>query len=304
MPQIIGIQTGLARRVKINGRAVLTAIYKQPVAGAVPVLPLGLMGDEQADLSVHGGLDKAVYAYPSEHYPVWRAARESAGLADIDDALPWGSMGENLTLSGLLEREVWVGDVLQFAHCALRVTLPREPCYKFNAAMGFNTASKTMAQMGCCGFYPDFPWWWGSPRNRWTAVNDGHSLRRAPSRHPDVNFYTISAGEQDDIHCPLPLAYVFTPVSCTNGPLFDSTANVRAQLNIGAAPVGTAPLWVKYVDQDFKSLVPRDLGGIGHYGARNYAGPIIVKMLTTECKGADCKDGFVGDVKVFDSPDL
>jgi len=153
LPQLIGIQIASARRVKINGRAVLTAIHKQPTAGAVPVLPLGLMGDEQADLSVHGGLDKAVYAYPSEHYPLWRAARESAGLAAIDDALPWGSMGENLTLSGLLEREVWVGDVLQFAHCALRVTLPREPCYKFNAAMGFNTAAKTMAQQGCCGFY-------------------------------------------------------------------------------------------------------------------------------------------------------
>jgi MOSC domain-containing protein YiiM len=76
MPQLIGLQIGHARRVKINGRSVLTAIHKQPVSGAVPVVPLGLMGDEQADLSVHGGLDKAVYAYPSEHYPMWRAARE------------------------------------------------------------------------------------------------------------------------------------------------------------------------------------------------------------------------------------
>ncbi|MBB1073705.1 MOSC domain-containing protein [Rhodoferax sp. 4810] len=153
MPQIIGIQTASARRVKINGRTVLTAIHKQPVSGPVPVLPLGLMGDEQADLSVHGGLDKAVYAYPSEHYRLWSAAREAAGLAGIDDALPWGSLGENLTLSGLLETDVWVGDVLQFAHCALRVTQPREPCYKFNAAMGFPGAAKTMAQRGCCGFY-------------------------------------------------------------------------------------------------------------------------------------------------------
>jgi MOSC domain-containing protein YiiM len=153
MPQLLSIQTASAQRVMINGRSVLTAIHKRPVSGAVAVQPLGLQGDEQADLSVHGGLDKAVYAYPSEHYPLWQDARQAAGLTDIDDALPWGSVGENLTLSGLLERDVWVGDVLRFANCALRVTQPREPCYKFNAAMGFNTAAKTMAQQGCCGFY-------------------------------------------------------------------------------------------------------------------------------------------------------
>ncbi len=62
-------------------------------------------------------------------------------------------MGENLTLQGVLEADVWVGDVLRFSHCALRVTQPREPCYNFNAAMGFNGAAKTMAQNGCCGFY-------------------------------------------------------------------------------------------------------------------------------------------------------
>lgn len=153
MPQLISVQTGQARRIEINGRTVLTAIHKQPAAGSLLVLPLGLQGDEQADLSVHGGLDKAVYAYPSEHYPLWQAARQAAGLTAIDPTLPWGSMGENLTLSGLLESEVWVGDVLSFVHCTLRVTQPREPCYKFNAAMGFNAAAKTMAQQGCCGFY-------------------------------------------------------------------------------------------------------------------------------------------------------
>lgn len=153
MPQLLSLQIGSARRVSIHDRQVLTAIHKQPVAGPLAVKPLGLMGDEQADLSVHGGLDKAVYAYPGEHYAFWRQARAEAGLAGIDDGLPWGSLGENLSLSALLESEVWVGDVLQFAHCALRVTQPREPCYKFNAAMGFAHASKLMAQHGCCGFY-------------------------------------------------------------------------------------------------------------------------------------------------------
>ena len=153
MPQLLSVQTGVARRLQINGRAILSAIHKQATVEPVPLMPLGLMGDEQADLSVHGGLDKAVYAYPSEHYPFWLAEREAAGQGGIDATLPWGSMGENLSLQGLLETDVWVGDVLQFPHAALRVTQPREPCFKFNAAMGFNTASQRMAQHGCCGFY-------------------------------------------------------------------------------------------------------------------------------------------------------
>ena len=113
MSQLLSLQIGHARRVMIQGRSVLTAIHKQAVSGAVPVMPLGLTGDEQADLSVHGGLGKAVYAYPSEHYAFWREAREQKGLCAIDDALPWGSLGENLTLVGLLEADVWVGDVLR-----------------------------------------------------------------------------------------------------------------------------------------------------------------------------------------------
>ncbi|WP_305619119.1 MOSC domain-containing protein [Polaromonas sp.] len=147
------MQLAAARRVSIGGRPVLTAMGKQPVAGPVPVLPLGLLGDEQADLSVHGGLEKAVYAYPVEHYPFWQAARREQGLSQIDDSLPFGSLGENLTLQGLLENDVWAGDVLRFPHCELQVRIPREPCYKFNAAMGFTRASRLMAQSGFCGFY-------------------------------------------------------------------------------------------------------------------------------------------------------
>ncbi len=151
--QILGVQLGQARKALIGGRAVLTAIRKTAVQGAVAVKPLGLEGDEQADLSVHGGLDKAIYAYPAEHYAFWREQRAQAGLNGIDDEIAYGAMGENLTLSGLLERDVWVGDVLEFAHCSLRVDQPREPCFKFNAAMGYKTAVKDMAQSGFCGFY-------------------------------------------------------------------------------------------------------------------------------------------------------
>lgn len=150
---LLGVQTGQARKVSIAGRSILTAIHKTAVAGPVAVQALGLLGDEQADPSVHGGLAKAVYAYPVEHYDFWRQQRAQAGVSGIDDALPLGSMGENLTLQGLLEADVHVGDLLRFPHCTLRVTQPREPCYKFNAAMGFNTAVKAMAQTGFCGFY-------------------------------------------------------------------------------------------------------------------------------------------------------
>lgn len=153
MLTLLSVQTGFARRVRIGERTVLTAIAKQPVIGSVPVMPLGLMGDEQADLSIHGGLEKAIYAYPSEHYPFWHEARLNAGVNLLDEPLPPGLLGENLTLAGLLETEVWAGDVLQFANCALAVTVPREPCHKFNAAMGFTQAAKLMATRGFCGFY-------------------------------------------------------------------------------------------------------------------------------------------------------
>lgn len=157
MPRVLAVHTGRVREMEIHGRQVATAYRKQPVAGPVEVRPLGLAGDEQADLSVHGGLEKAVYAYPHEHYAFWATVRAQAKAqpwgSDGAAALPPGSFGENLTLQGLLESQVWVGDVLRFAHCALAVSAPRQPCFKFDAAMGFRQASKLMAQSGYCGFY-------------------------------------------------------------------------------------------------------------------------------------------------------
>jgi MOSC domain-containing protein YiiM len=119
----------------------------------VAVQALGLAGDEQADLSVHGGLAKAVYAYPAEHYAFWRTVRAQAGVAPWQQALAPGSLGENLTLEGLLESQAWIGDVLRFADCALAVSEPRLPCYKFNARMGFAQAASLMQQSGWCGCY-------------------------------------------------------------------------------------------------------------------------------------------------------
>ncbi|MGN6388722.1 MAG: MOSC domain-containing protein [Burkholderiaceae bacterium] len=131
-------------------RRIPTAIRKRAVDGPVAVRRLGLTGDEQADLSVHGGLDKAVYAYPVEHYPFWTAQRAAARHAA---PLVHGALGENLTLAGLTEEHVWIGDRLRVGSALLEVTEPRQPCYKFNAVMGFPHASKQMLQAGCTGFY-------------------------------------------------------------------------------------------------------------------------------------------------------
>jgi MOSC domain-containing protein YiiM len=151
--QIISINVAQGKPLLASGRKVLSAIGKRAAPGAVPVLPMGLLGDEQADLSVHGGLDKAVYAYPQEHYAFWQAARREHGVSLFDEALPHGFMGENLTISGLLESDVFVGDALVFANCRLRVEAPREPCFKFAAVMGFATSGKLMVQEARCGFY-------------------------------------------------------------------------------------------------------------------------------------------------------
>ena len=150
---IVSVNVGLAREIEVDGRGVLSGIVKRSVAGSVAVKTLGLDGDEQADLSVHGGLSKAVYAYPSEHYAFWQTVRAQARVAAWEAPLPSGFLGENLTLAGLLESQAWVGDVLRFADCDLAISEPRFPCFKFNAVMGFNQAVKLMIENGWCGFY-------------------------------------------------------------------------------------------------------------------------------------------------------
>ena len=154
MPSTLtSLNVSLAKPLLIDGREVMTGIGKRAVTGSVEVGPLGLAGDAQADLSVHGGPSKAIYAYPHEHYPFWQTVRAQARAAEWGAELPPGSLGENLTLSGLLEAQVCIGDVLRFADCELAVSEPRYPCFKFDAAMGFSQASKLMVANGWCGFY-------------------------------------------------------------------------------------------------------------------------------------------------------
>ncbi len=151
--KVVSLNVARAQAVTINGRKVMTAIAKRPVEGERLVLPLGIEGDEQADLSVHGGLSKAAYAYPGEHYPFWQTVRAQAQVALWDEALPFGSLGENLTLQGVAETGLWIGDVLRFPGCELAVSEPRFPCFKFNAAMGFKHAARLMIESAWCGAY-------------------------------------------------------------------------------------------------------------------------------------------------------
>lgn len=156
--QILSVNTAVATPLDIQGRRILSGIGKRAVSTPadpqrIAVQRLGLGGDEQADLTVHGGLNKAVYAYPHEHYAFWQTVRAQAGVQAWGEAMPHGMLGENLTLTGLLEAEAHVGDQLRFADCVLAISEPRKPCFKFDAIMGFKQATKMMAQSGYCGFY-------------------------------------------------------------------------------------------------------------------------------------------------------
>jgi MOSC domain-containing protein YiiM len=148
--QLLGVQVGPVQPLQVGDQQVMSGFRKRPAHGPVPVGALGLAGDEQADPTVHGGLAKAVYAYPVEHYAFWQEHRRALGLSTD---LAFGSLGENLTVSGVLETSLYVGDQLRFPDCVLRVTQPRGPCYKLNAALDDSTAVRTMARSGLCGFY-------------------------------------------------------------------------------------------------------------------------------------------------------
>ena len=150
---LLSIQTGRVRPLMVGGRKLVSAIGKTAVSGPIEVGVLGLAGDEQADLSVHGGMSKAVYALPSEHLPWWQAQRQKQGATMFEEALAPGYLGENLSLQGLLEHDLFIGDRLDFGSVILRITQPREPCGKFNAVMGYAQAAKDMVQSGRCGFY-------------------------------------------------------------------------------------------------------------------------------------------------------
>lgn len=150
--RIVSVQVGTSRFLRVGERTIRSAIHKQPIGGPVAVGALGLAGDEQNDLSVHGGLSKAVYALPHRHLAWWSMQRQQVSL--LEEVFVPGQLGENLSLEGVDEQGVFIGDRLCFERgVVLRVTEPRQPCAKFNAVLGYGQAGKDMVQSGRCGFY-------------------------------------------------------------------------------------------------------------------------------------------------------
>lgn len=144
--KVLSVNVGRPRDVEWRSDMVATAIYKAPVLDRVAVRRLNLEGDQQADLSVHGGPEKAVYAYPTEHYAFWRG--ELPGVA-----LPWGAFGENLSTEGMLEPAVRIGDLLRIGTTDLVVTQPRLPCFKLNVRFQRPDMVKRFLRSGRTGFY-------------------------------------------------------------------------------------------------------------------------------------------------------
>jgi len=144
--KIVSLNVGRPRLVLRNDEPVSTGIFKEPVNGRVMLRTLNLDGDRQADLTVHGGPEKAVYVYPSEHYPFWK--RE---LPDMD--LPWGMFGENFTTTGLDETETRIGDRFRIGSAEVMVTQPRMPCYKLGIRFGRTDIIKRFLVSERSGFY-------------------------------------------------------------------------------------------------------------------------------------------------------
>ncbi|SEL29379.1 MOSC domain-containing protein YiiM [Paenibacillus sp. cl141a] len=142
---IVSLNVGKPVTVDYQGKDLSTGIYKQPVEGSLFLSSLNFEGDGQADLIHHGGLDKAVCAYPSEHYPYWERS--------LGRPMPYAAFGENLTLRGLLEDEVCIGDVYRVGEAVLQVSQPRYPCFKLSQKHGVKDMPARVLNTGYSGFY-------------------------------------------------------------------------------------------------------------------------------------------------------
>jgi MOSC domain-containing protein YiiM len=145
--KLLSVNVGLPREIEWKGKIVRTSIFKAPVTGRVKVTKLNLEGDQQSDLAVHGGIDKAVYVYPSEHYLFWREELPGADL-------PWGMFGENFTTEGSLDdNAVFIGDRFRIGSAEFAVTQPRMPCFKLGIRFGRADIIKRFLHSGRAGFY-------------------------------------------------------------------------------------------------------------------------------------------------------
>jgi MOSC domain-containing protein YiiM len=185
--RVVSVNVGLPRMVRWNGRDVTTGIFKSPVEGRVAVRGLNLDGDRQADLSVHGGAAKAVYAYPLEHYTYWQD--------ELGEELPFGAFGENLTVAGLpLEQEIGIGDRFRIGSAELLVTQPRLPCYKLGIRFGRADMVKRFLASGRTGYYL------AVEREGDLAAGDTIGVREAqPARIPVAEITRVYARDRNDL---------------------------------------------------------------------------------------------------------
>lgn len=144
--KLLSVNVSLIKEVAYHGEQVATGIFKQPINGRIWLSTLNLAGDQQADLRVHGGVDKAVYLYPFEHYATWQQELNR-------DALPFGQFGENFTVQGIVEDEVHIGDVFQAGTAVFQITQPRVPCYKLGIRLNMPQFPKLFMASGRTGYY-------------------------------------------------------------------------------------------------------------------------------------------------------
>jgi len=186
--KLLSVNVGLPREIEWKGKIVRTSIFKRHVAGRVRVSTLNVEGDQQSDLTVHGGPDKAVYAYPSEHFAFW-----CSELPGMD--LPWGVFGENFTTTGLFEETVHIGDRFRVGSAEFVVTQPRMPCFKLGIRFNRPDMVKRFLQSGRTGFY------FAVRKEGEVAAGDSiELLERDEHKIPVadvVNLYRGDAGNQD-----------------------------------------------------------------------------------------------------------
>ena len=187
--KLLSVNVGLPREVEWNRRTIRTSIFKAPVSGRVQVRKLNLDGDEQSDLTVHGGVDKAVYVYPSEHYTFWRNELPNA---DLD----WGVFGENFTTQGALDdKAVRIGDRFRIGSADFVVTQPRMPCFKLGIRFGRIDIIKRFLHSGRNGFY------FAVVEEGEVAAGDSIELLRRDENGVTVadivELYTADAAKQD-----------------------------------------------------------------------------------------------------------
>jgi len=172
--RVVSVNVGLPRNVLWNKQNVTTGIFKEPIAGRVLMRSLGLDGDKQADLTVHGGPLKAVYAYPSEHYVFWKTTLHRTSL-------PWGMFGENLTTQGLLEDAVRLRDEYRIGSARVIVTQPRFPCYKLGIKFGTMEMVSRFQANDRSGFYLSVV------QEGEVEAGDAIELIRSDKSHPTIS---------------------------------------------------------------------------------------------------------------------